>query len=311
MKHIQNTLAIILICLLSGNIFSSCNTVHGTEQSAQTMANIPYPQPRPDSTALTFLPGIVSTDSVEFDETFAPDGKSFFFTRTENKKWKIYVSYNDGTNWTKPVVAPFTETKYSQADPAFSPDGKLYYISNRPKTKSDTSTDYDIWFVTPLGNGKWSAPENLKAINTKSDEYYMSFAKNGNLYFASSRKGGFGEEDIYVSRLVNKQYTKPENLGPAINSKESEYDPCISANEDFIIFTSSGRGDSFGAGDLYGSKLVNKKWLPAVNLGKTFNTKVREYCSYLTPDSKYFFYSSGGNIKWISAEAVKKIISAM
>ena len=77
----------------------------------------------------------------------------------------------------------------------------------------------------------------------------MSFAKNGNLYFASSRKGGFGEEDIYVSRLVNKQYTKPENLGPAINSKESEYDPCISANEDFIIFTSSGRGDSFGAGE--------------------------------------------------------------
>ena len=50
-------------------------------------------------------------------------------------------------------------------DPAFAPDGKLYFISNRPKDQSDTIADYDIWFVAPLADGRWSAPENLKSIN--------------------------------------------------------------------------------------------------------------------------------------------------
>ena len=120
------------------------------------------------------------------------------------------------------MLLSFTESKYSEADPAFAPDGKLYFISNRPKDQSDTLMDYDIWFVAPLSDGRWSEPENLKSVNSDSSEFYISFSKNGNLYFSSSRKGGFGEEDIYVSRLINEQYTAPENLGAAINSKRSE-----------------------------------------------------------------------------------------
>lgn len=267
---------------------------------------IPYPLPLPGSAQKTFLPGLVSKDTVDFGSAFSPDGRSFYFARSENNRSHIYVTHHDGKSWTEPIVVQFIAGDYADADPAFAPDGKLYFISTRPKDQMDKLPDYDIWFVTPLGDGRWSEPENLEDINSDSNEFYISFSKNGNLYFASSREGGFGEEDIYVSRLVDNRYSAPQNLGSAINSEKSEYDPGISADESLIVFTSSDRKDSFGGADLYASKLDrNIKWTGSVNLGGNYNSKSREYCSYFSPDSKYFFYSSEGDVRWADAQVLK------
>lgn len=296
MKHLQYpAIVLVFACLLSSCALSLF-------AQAPAHAGIPYPQPLPDTTAIRFLPGLVSKDSLDFNAMFSPDGQSFYFTRAASKITNIYISKYDGRQWTEPVLAPFTEGGYSDADPAFGPDGKLYFISNRPARRSDTLMDYDIWRVSPLAGGRWSEPENVKSINTDSAEYYISFTADGNLYFASSRPGGFGEEDIYVSRLEGQQYSQPENLGAAVNTDKSEYDPFISPKGDFLIFTSSNRGNSFGAADLYCSKLKGgKEWLRAANLGKSFNTSTREFCPYVSPDGKYFFFSSERDIKWISA----------
>jgi len=303
--HHPITFAIVYLAAIC--VFSSCATKHYT---GHAVVNIPYPQPLPDSIPITFLPGIVSTDSIEFNAAFSPDGKSFYFTRKEKGRLQIRVSRYDGKKWTADAAVDLSNSKYSNADPAFSADGKLYFISNRPKNPTDTiASDYDIWFCKPLANGQWSVPENLQVVNSHGDDYYISFAKNGNLYFASSRDGGFGEEDIYVSRLINGKYTAPENLGAVINSKQSEYDPCISPNEDFIIFTSAIRDDSFGGADLYYSKLdADKKWTRPVNLGKNINTKTRDYCSYFSPDHKYFFFASQGDVKWVDVRAINKLV---
>src|SRR6218665_1318596 len=216
MKAIYFTLILAAI----GCISIQCSNQPSTVQ-------IPYPQPLPDSTTLTFLPGIVSKEGIDFNSAFSPDGKSYYFTRSENRRWTIYVIHYDGNRWSDPKIASFSKNKYSVADPAFAPDGKLYFISNRPKTSKDTLSDFDIWYVKPLPEGRWSAPENLSVVNSDSAEYYISFANNGNMYLGSARAGGFGMDDIYISRYINGQYTKPENLGPAINSAYSEHDPCI------------------------------------------------------------------------------------
>lgn len=273
---------------------------------------IPYPKPAPDSAVTTFLPGIVSKETVDFGSAFSPDGRSFYFARSEDKRSRIYVTHHDGEVWTEPVVARFIASDYADADPAFGPGGRLYFISTRPKDQLDKLPDYDIWFVTPLADGGWSEPENLKTTNSESNEFYISFSRNGNLYFASSRPGGFGEEDIYVSRLLRNQYAAPENLGASINSEKSEYDPGISADEDLLVFTSAGRKDSFGGADLYASKFGrNKRWTEAVNLGKNYNSKTREYCPYFSPDSKYFFYSSEGDVKWADTQILKNHIDKL
>lgn len=264
---------------------------------------ISYPTPLPDSIALRFLPGIVSSDSLDFNSAFSPDGKSFYFSRSGKGKWMIYVTERQARSWSKPRLAPFNEPRYSQADPFITSDGTLYYISNRPKAAGDTVSDYDIWRTRPQPDGTWTKPENIGAVNSDSTEYYVSLAANGNMYFASDRQGARGSHDIYVSRYVNGHYTKPENLGPAVNSGNMEHDPMIAPDEQYLIFTSVDRKDSRGSGDLYYSlRNADGTWAPAKNMGRRFNTDSYEYCSYLTSDGQYLFYSSDYDVRWISTK---------
>lgn len=296
-----------ILFLLSGLLIGCGSTISDKDSLV-----IPYPMPFPDSVAIPFLPGIVSTDSVDFGSAFSLDGKSFYFARSENKQSEIYVTHHDGENWSTPELVSFNTARYSEADPALAPDGTLYFISNRPKNQLDSLSDYDIWFVHSLNNGKWSEPEIATNLNSDSSEFYISFADNGNLYFASSRKGGFGEEDIYVSVAKNGQYSIPENVGAIVNSDRSEYDPCISRDEELLVFTSPNRDDTFGKGDLYFSKRSEGNgWLPVVHLDKNVNTPTREYCAYFSPDSKYFFFSSEGNVKWMDARSLKDKIDIL
>ncbi|MBT1690794.1 TolB-like translocation protein [Dawidia soli] len=216
----------------------------------------------------------------------------------------LYVTRYDST-WNTPGQVPFTEAGYSQADPAFGPDGTLYFISNRPKDATDTIVDFDIWFVSPQAEG-WSPIQNLAAVNSDSNEYYISIAHNSNLYFASSRVGGLGQEDIYVSEYSEGNYGEPRNLGPAINSEKSEYDPGISPQEDALVFASSKRNDTFGGADLYGAiRDEHGDWKSAVHFGPAVNTDAREFCPYFTRDGDYFFFSSQRDVKWIGIEAVR------
>ena len=107
-------------------------------------------------------------------------------------------------------------------------------------------------------------------------------------------------------------YTTPINLGTNINTEKSEYDPGISANEDYLIFASSGRTDALGKADLYGSKTNNThQWKKAVNLGKPISTSTRDYCPSFTPDDKYFFFSSEGDIKWVEAQTVINLLNGV
>jgi hypothetical protein len=54
----------------------------------------------------------------------------------------------------------------------------------------------------------------------------------------------------------------------------------------------SGRPDDLGGGDLYGSVRKDGKWTPAVNLGPKINGRGLDIGPFLSPDGKYFFYSS-------------------
>lgn len=282
-------------------VFLQCGNDHENKPC------IIYPEPKPDSTALIFLKGIISTDSVDFNANFSWNGELFFLTRRNKGKTDIYISIFDGKNWGKPELASFSEAEFSEADPFIAPDGTLYYISDRKRDKSDSIPDYDIWYVRPTGNGNWSAPENLEAVNSDSTEYYVSLSKNKNLYFASNRIGGYGLHDIYVSKFVDGKYTIPENLGPEVNAAELDHDPFISYDEKLLIFTSKNRKEGYGKGDLYYSlKNHNNKWSTAKNMGNKINTPTYDFCPYITPDSKYFFFSSENDVKWIGADYLPK-----
>ena len=56
----------------------------------------------------------------------------------------------------------------------------------------------------------------------------------------------------------------------------------------------------------YSIKDADGKWSLAKNLGPKFNGADYDFCPYITPDGKYFFYSNNSDVMWIDAELLYK-----
>lgn len=224
-----------------------------------------------------------------------------YFTVESYKKGYSFIGVvkKEKNGWGEPKVASFSG-QYKDLEPFLSPDElTLYFASNRKdNTSSEAKKDIDIWYVTRKSKkDPWSKPINIGApINTSVNEFYPSVNKKGDLFFTAQYKDSKGKEDIYVSRFVNGKYTKPISLGNAINSEKYEFNAYVSPDEDFIIFTSYGRKDGFGGGDLYISRKDEKgNWLPAKNLGNTINSNKIDYCPFVDLSTNTLYFTSDKN----------------
>jgi Tol biopolymer transport system component len=299
MNMLKMKYAVLLLILLPAMILWERCSFHDTRDT--TFLPIPYPHPLPDSIAKIFLPGIVSNDGLDFNACFSPDGKTFYFSRSRNGKYIIMECRYDGNKWSGAKSSPLFDTSFSNTDPFIATDGSLYFISNRPRNNTDTLDDYDIYRMSQRGDS-YLAPEEITSVNSDSTEYYVSVSASGNIYFASYREG---QLDLFVSKRKDKGYEIPVNLGPVINSASNEHDPLVAADESFLVFNSD-RPGGFGEADLYISHYRDGAWQMPVNMGSRINTGTYEYCPYLTPDGKYFFYSSEQEVKWISSSILRK-----
>ncbi len=290
---------------------------------------------RPPASPEIVATNIISTGLSERDFTLSPDGTEILYTlQSPQGMFQTILQMKKQANgsWSKPEVAPFAG-KYSDLEPAFTADGKkLFFASNRPVSGTEIK-DFDIWAVEKE-NGKWGEPKNIGApVNTAADEFYPSVTKSGNLYFTAAYKNAIGKEDIYLAKWENGKYSEPAPMDTAINSKLYEFNAFVSPDEDFIIFTSYGRKDDKGRGDLYISKKdASGKWQPAKNL-TYLNSEKLDYCPFVSFDKKLLFFTSerinlkklypgkpvkvdeliksftavqngGGDIYWVSFESV-------
>lgn len=286
-KH-QNSITAGVLFLLG----LCCFSYYATGQS-MVRTRHPYASDKSLTVPTVFAEGVVSTRDFESHPAFTPDGKKLYFLRsTPNfSLWTILVSRFEQGKWSTPETAPFSG-QYSDADPFITSDGsRFYFISNRPVVGKSTP-DLDIW-VMEKAVGGWSEPSNVGApINSAGSEWYPTVAANGTIYFGSDREGGKGRTDIYRSRLVNGKYTEAENLGEAINTQFNEFEPLIALDESFLIFMTGGRSDGRGGFDLFVSYNRNGAWTKPANLGDKINSSGNEYSPTISPDGKYFFWTS-------------------
>lgn len=248
-----------------------------------------------DTSAQLFAEGIISKSYQELNSVFSPDGKEFYYTVADPGRnfYAIMVYIQDENEiWQGPEIASFSG-QYSDADPYITSDNKkLYFISQRPiDSTSIESKDFDIWMVDRTETG-WSNAIRLDTmINTPKNEFYVSATDNGSIFYSSNYEDGFGNGDIYEAKLQDGKYVV-ENLGNAINTPTGEGDPYVSPDGKMIIFMGWGREDDLGRGDLYISFKKEGVWQKAQNLGPKINSPSFEYCPMMSPDGKYFFWTS-------------------
>jgi hypothetical protein len=263
---------------------------------------MPFARKEKVSVPTLFAPGTISTGDYECVPQFTPEGRTFYFVKStpDFNFWTIFVSHFQNGKWSVPTVAPFSG-RYSDADEYITADGKeMFFISKRP-VNADVSPNaagkLDIWVMEKKANGEWSEPTNLGTpVNSEGSEFFPTTSRDGTLYFGSGRKGGMGGIDLYRARLVNNKYQEPENLGPNINTTFDEFEPFIAPDESFLIFMAANRPDGLGGYDLYISYNKNGEWTKARNLGAPINSTAHELSPKLTPDGKYFFWTSARSV---------------
>jgi hypothetical protein len=278
--------------------------------------NGPYLGQRPPGvTAEVFAPGLIPEDEWAGCSGFLRGGTVFVFSSMKaGTDWRFkptYVMELEGGKWTERSVAPFSS--HMPYNFTVGPGGTTVYFTTLKSPDRSTSMlleQANIWAVT-LNRDGWTEPVMLgTSINTEEFyENYPTVAGDGTVYYMSRREDTVGKTDIYRSRNRDGTYADAENLGPPVNSVESDQDPFIAPDGSYLIVCLTGREDSFGGYDLYASfPEEDGSWSEPVNLGEGVNTAESEFRPYVTADGKYLFFTSPdpeadnrGRIFWVDA----------
>ena len=148
----------------------------------------------------------------------------------------------------------------------------------------------DLWVCKRASSeGDWGPPENLgTTINSASQDGSPFLTADGlELYFWSARDGGYGGQDIYVTRRATRTspWEAPTNLGVGVNTSDQESAPVVSPDGLELYFAST-RPGGYGGWDIYVSKRANTDdpWGASVNLGPAVNSPGNDSASSLSPD---------------------------
>ncbi len=248
-----------------------------------------------------FNPAIISKPTAsKFGSVFNKEGTAFYYGINIEGRSAIWYTEIINNQWSDPQELLPGE-KFGYNDPFLSPDERrLFFISKRSPDGLTEKNDHDIWYVEKNDAG-WSGPINAgPSINTDSYEYYISFTKDGTMYFSSNG-------DICFSKLIDGQFQKAVVLGGAINTSNKESDVFIDPNESYMIFSSVRPGNIGWKGDLFISfRNADKGWTKAVNMGEDINSEGHEMCPFVSYDGKYLFYSSRGKTYWVDARVIEQ-----
>ncbi len=237
----------------------------------------------------------INTKDLEYFPSLTIDGSKMIFTRRIASDEDFYESNFINGKWSnaKPLGGK-VNTNLNEGAQNISQDGQLLIFTgcNYPEGQGSC----DLYFSVKTNNG-WSEPQNLgPVVNTDFWESSPSLSPDKrDLYFASSRAGGFGGRDIWVThRLPTGKWSRPENLGEAVNTSGDESCPFMHADNETLYFNSNGH-PGYGMTDLFFSKKVNdSSWVVAENLGYPVNTIDDQGSLIVAADGKTAYYASDG-----------------
>jgi hypothetical protein len=180
-------------------------------------------QAPPGTTPVRFAPGIVSTDAIEINAVFRHD---------RDDRWTTAET----------VPAPVS-TESSEAYPTVAGDGSLYFSSNRPGGFGGS----DIYRAPRLADGSFGPPVNVGSPPNSSEGEGDTYVSPDQTYliFSARRAGGFGRSDLYVSfRAADATWGPAINLGPAINTADTDFCPMVTPDGRYLFFSRA-----YGGGD--------------------------------------------------------------
>lgn len=239
------------------------------------------------------LGNAINSKDREYFPALTADGSSLIFSRTVNGNEDFYISHKVDKVWK--VAVPLSDqinTPQNEGAQSISPDGNYLFFTgcNRP----DGLGSCDL-YVSHKNGKDWDKPFNLGAtVNSSYWDSQPAVSPDGStLYFVSNRPGGLGGYDIWKTSLNSEgEWSKPENLGPEVNTPYDENTPFVHPDGKTLYFSSDGWPGMGNMDIFYSRAQENGKWGKPVNIGYPINTFNEETGLMVTPDGTQGMFSS-------------------
>ncbi len=249
-----------------------------------------------DAVTAAYAPHAVQ-NGVYFSGERAAGGEKDQYTGL--KYTDLYFMSNGGDSLSTPTKVEGVNGKYHDGIASLSADGstmiltKSFYNKQNKQLRSNAENVNmtQLYISKKDEEGKWSTPQLLPF----NDENYMfahpALSADGTiLYFSSDMNGGYGGMDLYMSKLENEVWTKPENLGSTINTPGNELFPSL-RSADSLYFSSNAHG-SIGGQDLNYVVRNGATWNGPFHLPSPINSPYDDFGMTFTPGSKKGYFSS-------------------
>lgn len=123
------------------------------------------------------------------------------------------------------------------------------------------------------------------------DVAHATLSEDGQqLYFIADIQGGMGGTDIYVCNKIGRAWSRPENLGPTVNSIYNETHPVVDANGR-LYFSSAGHDDAHDV-DIFYTEPLNGGWTTPYKLPSPINSGKDDLGFVINEDNTYGYLSS-------------------
>ncbi|MBN1510053.1 MAG: PD40 domain-containing protein, partial [Sedimentisphaerales bacterium] len=192
---------------------------------------------------------------------------------------------------------PLLDFALTDAIACFSADGLEMYIDS---FRAGGQGQDDLWVCKRASpEDDWGPPENLGAtVNSAQSDFRPSLTADGfELYFCSTRPGGPGNVDVYVTKRAtrNSPWGPPTNLDAPVNTSVNDGMPSVSS-DGLELYFHSARAGGYGGLDLYVSTRATTQdlWGDPVNLGPAVNSPGHERLPFLSPDGLLLVFDDAG-----------------
>ncbi len=248
----------------------------------------------------TALSNNINTDRPEYAPSFTVDDNTLIFTRrvldTSGPRAYVhedfFMSKRENGTWQAAQAMTGINTRKNEGGHSISADGKLLVFTACDHKGGQGGCDI---FYTEVRTNAWTRPQSLgTTINTKASETLPSLSADGRtLIFASNRKGGKGNKDLWMSqRRSDGRWGAAKNLGEDINTSHNEDAPFLHPDGQTLYFMSDGHPGMGGQDLFYSSLQADGTWGTPVNLGYPINTKGNEGALTLSLDGTTAYFAS-------------------
>lgn len=233
-----------------------------------------------------------------------------------------YSQKNSDGTWESPqLLKGEINGEYHEAAATFNKEGNVVYFTRsnyftKKKLGKNNKNESNLKiFRAELKDGRWT---NLEELPFNSDDYscgHPTLTADGNtLYFISDMPGGLGGTDIYKTNLIGTilpqpiarggpadiertnlnfsgtSWSKPENLGPTINTDGNEMFPSL--NTDGKLYFSSDANKTIGGLDVFSTTCNETKCLVPEHLHMPLNSTKDDFSFNLKEDNKTGYVTS-------------------